>query len=215
MSVMNNFNLYIDKTSSFDKYVSWFSISRIAKKLSYLFSAHKPEKSETAKKLDKLCDKENRWPEKVRHAKSRDLKLLKEVPEKDYVKTYRKTMLNTVEDILADICISVFALMRKYKKRFEEDPAVDDETRNKSYTETFEGKDNFNVCQFLVSTLHGIVHREKDTEDRNRIIDFESVLSFVFWLALRLGVSSLETYISNRLTYEILKAAESLKKKKA
>lgn len=214
MSVMNDFNSYIDKTSGLNKYVSWFSISRIARKLSYAFSLHKPEKTETAKQLDKLCDKEDRWPERPRHAKERDLKLLRAVPEKDYVKTYRRTMVNTVEDMLADICVSLFSLMNKYKKRFESEPDTGDESRNKAYTETFEGKDNFSVCEFLVRTLHNIVHREKDSEDRNRLIDFESVLSFVFWLAVRLGVNSLETYISNRLTYEILRAAESLKKKK-
>lgn len=208
---MNNFNLYIDKVSCIDKYVSWFSISRIARKLSFAFSTRQPKMTETAKKIDKLCDKEDRWPHKPIHAKERDMKSLRVAQEKDFVKIYRKTMVNTIEDMLADICVSLFSLMHKYKKRFEYEPEMNDKERNDSYTETFKDKDNFSLCEFLVSGIHGIVHREKETNVHNRTMDFEWVLSFVFWLALKLGVNCLETCISNRITYEILKAAESLK----
>lgn len=208
---MNNLNSYIDKVSCIDKYVSWFSIGRIARKLSFAFSTRQPKMNEIAKKIDKLCDKEDRWPCKPIHAKERDMKALRTASDSDFVKIYRKTIVNTVEDIVSDICVSIFLLMDKYKKRFETDPLINDENRDKEYSETLEGKDKFSLCEFLVSGIHGIVHREKDTNAHNRIIDFEWILSFVFWLAKKLGVNYIEACISNRITYEILKAANSLK----
>ena len=208
-----NFNDYIEKSSAVTTGVSWFSISRLARKLAYAFSLNKPKKSETAEKLDKLCSKEDRWPEKPMHVRKKDLDRLDATPEKGYVREYRRSMVNTVEDLLADICVSLFSLMSKYNKRFEYEPIVKDVEMNNSYSETFKDKDNYSVCEFLVRSLHNIVHREKETSERNRIIDFESVISFVFWLAVRLGVNNLESYISRRLTYELLKAVKYVKKK--
>lgn len=208
---MNSFNSYIDKVSAINKYVSWFSMGRIARKLCFAFSTHRPKASESSKKLDRLCNKEDRWPCKPVHVRERDMKALRTATDSDFVKIYRKTVVNTVEDIVSDICVSVFLLMHKYKKRFETEPLINDENRDKEYSETLEGKDKFSLCEFLVSSIHGIVHREKETDIHNRAIDFEWILSFMFWLAKRLGVNYLEACISNRITYEILKAANSLK----
>jgi hypothetical protein len=213
-------NNYINQTEKLNAPGSWFSVSQIIMKLRSCFSLVPLQMSEIQKKLRSLCDKDSLWPEGISYA---DRKRFEEESEKDdraYLHAYRKYMHNTIEDIIASACVSIFELMRKNKKTL--DPiSCEDDMRDTSFSEVFAGKTNYDICSFLIYKIKTIVAKQKDVlikrkslDLRYRPEDFKEILEFLFSFAVKLGVKNLEWYIQKRINFELLRQVERLKKSK-
>ena len=206
---------------------NWFGLGTSVYKLVGLFPLEKPRadnyNKEVVKKLEALVDPDDRWPydvDNIPHA-ANDAYVNSEIEKADqekdsnkFMRFYRKYILYSVEDAIAMLCAEVLAIMGKYDKTTGESaPDYRDEHREQEFLDVFKNSSNRDVCDFLRRKVRDILRRECDTKERNRESDFQYILSFLFSFAVRLGINNLEWYIQKRINFELLRAAEKMRKK--
>jgi hypothetical protein len=204
---------------------NWFGLGTSVFTLTNLFPREKPladnYSKDVVKKLEALIDPDDNWPYDVSiaphaandaYVNSEIDKAEQDKDDKKFMRFYRKYILHSVEDAVAMLCTQVLAIAGRYGKSVG-DIEYRDEHRESEFIDIFRNSSDRDICDFLRRKVRDIMHRECETEERNRESDFQYVLSFLFSFAVRLGIKNIEWYIQKRINFEMLRAVEKLKRK--
>lgn len=204
---------------------NWFGLGTSIYTLTGLFPREVPRadnyNKEVVKKLEALIDPDDNWPYDVSvvpHAandafvNSEIDKAEQDKDDKKFLRFYRKYILHSVEDAVAMLCVKTLAIMGRYNKTVD-NIEYRDEYRESEFLDVFKNSSDRDICDFLRRKVRDILHRECDTNERNRESDFQYILSFLFSFAVRLGIKNIEWYIQKRLQFEMLRFAEKQTKK--